>query len=590
MEDLKTFKRMLHQINEILSHKEKCEMVRIFIIIIIGSLFELLGVSAILPLIEAIMNPEMLKEKAYISFASHVFGITSNNQLIILVAVAIVAIYILKNVYLSWSAYVQSVYNCEIQKNLSLKMYETYMKRPYEFFVSTDSGKILRGISADADSVYIVVQHIFKFLTQIITIISIVIYLFAIDWNMALMVIALGFLCFILVVLGIKRKINNAGEVARISNAEVNDWAIQSITGMKDIFVFNVKGYVTNRYDDLYKKQVKANSIYGFMSCLPTYVIEMICASGIILIVAIRAVSGGNLSSFVPNLSVFAMGAFKMLPAIAAASGYVSVFIYKRPALEGAYENIMAAREYEESVKKLDKDSNNKVDFKDSILIDNITWKYADRENKVLDKLSMNIKKGESVGIIGESGSGKSTFADVLLHLYRPQNGRIYMDGIDINTIPNAWNANLGYVSQTVFLLNDTIRNNVAFCQECIDEDKVWESLERASLKEFVMSLPERLDTVVGERGIKFSGGQRQRIAIARALYFNPSILVLDEATSALDNETEEAVMEAIDKLQGTLTMFIIAHRLTTIKNCDRVIAIKFGKAVELDVKEFQEK
>ena len=216
------------------------------------------------------------------------------------------------------------------------------------------------------------------------------------------------------------------------------------------------------------------------------------------------------------------------------------------------------------------------------IKINQISWKYPNSEKFVLKDLSMEIFRGESIALIGTSGAGKTTLADIILGLYRPQGGNITVDNVDISTIPQQWSKMIGYVPQQVFLTDDTIRNNIAFglYENEIDEKAIWRALEKAQLKEFVQSLPEGLNTKVGERGIKFSGGQRQRVAIARALYYEPDIIVLDEATSALDNETETAVMESIDLLKGEKTLLIIAHRLSTISNCDRIYEIVDGKAV----------
>ena len=215
------------------------------------------------------------------------------------------------------------------------------------------------------------------------------------------------------------------------------------------------------------------------------------------------------------------------------------------------------------------------------LTVDNVHWQYPSAEKEVLSGITLHIRKGTSVALIGHSGAGKTTLADIILGLYRPQQGCIRFKGTDIRTISGQWSGSVGYIPQSVYLTDDTIRNNVAFGVDEPDDELVWQALEQAQLKEFVAGLPGRLDTIVGDRGVRFSGGQRQRVAIARALYYNPEILILDEATSALDNETETAVMEAIDSLQGNKTLIIVAHRLTTIRNCDVVYEIADGQAVE---------
>lgn len=264
--------------------------------------------------------------------------------------------------------------------------------------------------------------------------------------------------------------------------------------------------------------------------------------------------------------------------------------VFYRPTLEEAFVNITAAREYENELTEyqklhggVDEAHMGEVSFKKQVVVKNVRFKYKKAKEPVLQNISLTITKGESIALIGASGAGKTTMADVMLGLLHPESGTVEMDGIDIFSMPKHWAKIIGYVPQMVFLTDDTIRNNVSFglTRDEIDDDRIWHALEQAQLADFVRKLPKQLDTIVGERGIKFSGGQRQRIAIARALYNEPEILVLDEATSALDNETETAVMEAIDALQGQKTLIIVAHRLTTIRNCDKIYEICDGHAIE---------
>lgn len=583
MEDLKTIKRMIFQMSSILNKKQGRQMIKMFIIILIGSVFELLGVSAMLPFIQAILTPEELMEKPYIRFFMKAFNITDSQSVLIMVGIGIIVIFLIKNAFLLFSSYLQVEYSNNTQRELSILMLRSFMNRPYSFFVESGTGVIMRGVAQDIDGVYQVIIHSFKIATEGFCIILIAILLFVTDPFLAVGTLLVGLLCMITIVFGIKKKLSKLALLFRDAAAELGKWISQINSGIKDIMVFNRRELFVKKYDKAYEKSNEANTKSTFAGAIPERIIEAFCISGIIATVLIRLCMDDDMTSFVPKMAVFAVGAFRLLPSISRITGYLTVLIYKRPTVEAAYYNVKAAREYMAELDSMiipEMDSSD-MRFENQIEIRDIKWKYPEGQKNVLDGLNLSVHKGEAIGIVGESGAGKSTLADLLLNLYKPQNGGIYMDGNDINSIPSVWSKVLAYVPQSVFLMDDTIRANVVFGAADDSDDAIWEALRRASLEAFVKSLPNGLDTIVGERGVKFSGGQRQRIAIARALYINPEILILDEATSALDNETEDAVMEAIDSLAGAMTLIIIAHRVTTLKNCDRIYEIVNGKAIE---------
>lgn len=583
MKDINTLLSMIRKMYKILDKKQRKNFVITLLVILIGAGFELLGVTAIMPFIQAIISPQVFMENEYVSIILKVLGVDTARAALNTVGIMIIGVYFIKNIYLLLSSYIQVKYKNNLNQSLSVLMLRSYMERPYEFFVNTNSGDILRGMTTDVDGVCNVIELLFKFAAEGFVVFLIVGFIFAADVIMASGVMLVGLITMLIVILGVKRNMSRMGRINARANANNYKHAIQSVGGIKDIIVYDKKDYFTGEYEKSYNDKRVSTIHYQFVGAFPERIIEAFCISGIIITALYKLNGGVDTSTFVPVMGVFAVAAFRLLPSVSRITGYVANLIYYRPTLENAYENIIDSKQYMSGVNTINSGLlETPTSFKEVLSIDNIEWKYQNATKSVLKNLSMYIKEGESVGIIGESGSGKSTLSDILLRLYKPLSGRITMDGRDIFDIREEWSKMVGYVPQSVFLLDDTIKKNVAFGEKEINDDKVRDALTQAQLWDYVSNLPEGLDTIIGERGIKFSGGQRQRIAIARALYFNPQVLILDEATSALDNDTESAVMEAVEKLHGKMTMIIIAHRLTTISKCDRIYEISNGKAIEV--------
>lgn len=585
MKDAKTMMRMYSQMKYILNSQQKRKAIGVFLAVLIGAFLETIGVSSLLPFVQILTCPAELMKKEYIIFAMQLFSITDIKIITLMIGIAVILVYLLKNIGLAISSFLLVKFKAELTKELRYQMMLCYMNRPYLYFVNNDTGSIIRGVSGDVDSVISIIDYVFHILTEGSVIILVGIYVVYIDPFMALGVIIVGLICFAGIVFALKKRMSKLGIISRVAEGQAYSITTQIVHGIKDIMVRQKREMFLKKFDDANEKNRKAQIGSQFASILPERFIEAICISGIIGVALLRIVLGDNNEVFMSTLAIFAVAAFRILPAISRITGYVNLLIYGRPRLEGAYDNIKSAREYMKTLNNYSENDSellNNLQFERSLKVNNISWKYDEAKGDVLRNLSIEIRKGETIGIIGESGSGKSTLSDILLGLYKPQLGSVTVDEYSIFDIPYAWSKMMGYVPQTVYLLDDTIRNNVAFGEDDINDDDVWKALEKASLKKYVENLPDGIDTLVGEGGIKFSGGQRQRIAIARALFAKPSILILDEATSALDNETENAVMEAIESLQGTITMIIIAHRLSTIRNCDRIFEISEGKAIEV--------
>lgn len=588
MKDIRTLFSMLGQLKYIMSAQQRRKTMYLFGVILLGSLFEMLGVSIILPFIQSILTPEEVVKKWYVAPIINFFNIRDPYSIIICCGIAIIVLYLIKNVYLLIAAYAQSKFKCGFQKDMSVHLLKAYMNRPYTYFLKTNSAEIMRGINTDVVGSFEIIHVGFKLLAEFLSVLLISLFIIYMDPFMAIGIIVLAGISFLAITFGFKQKLSEIGKQQRKANAKRMKYAYEAVTGFKEIKVMQRADFFVDEYNHAYEEQRTIDIRFETINAAPERIIETVCIAGLIIVICIRLGLGVDAETFIPKLSVFAMAAFRILPSISRMAGYLNSLVFYRPALEGVYQELREVEKYQDYLLKYRSDNSIvsgkeslKESFDSQLEVKNISWHYENSKLNVLEQLSLTISKGESVAFIGVSGAGKTTLADSILGLLQPQKGEILVDGIDIFTIPKEWSEIIGYVPQSVFLTDDTLKANISFGipEKDIQIDKIWKALEQAQLKEFVENLPDGLETIVGERGIKFSGGQRQRVAIARALYYNPDILVLDEATSALDNDTEFAVMGAIDALQGEKTLIIVAHRLSTIKKCDKIYQVKEGKA-----------
>jgi ABC-type bacteriocin/lantibiotic exporter with double-glycine peptidase domain len=366
-------------------------------------------------------------------------------------------------------------------------------------------------------------------------------------------------------------------------------WIHQSVTGIKEIKIGAKEPYFINEYAKCGRGYVGAVQRYNLFNSTPRLLIETVAISALIIYIMIQALNGRLVNDFVSAFATFAYAFMRMIPSANRINNYLTSIAYFEPFFMGVSDSLQEEIRdnnisYDEGAYEkeyLKKQAVTKLEIKNHIVLSDITYKYPNTEVLIFDHAEMTIPIGKAVGIVGTSGSGKTTIVDILLGLLQLETGRITADGVDVSAHYDSWLKNIGYIPQTIFMIDDSIRKNVAFgiAEEQIDDDKVWRALAEAQLDEFVSGLPEGLDSGIGERGIRISGGQRQRIGIARALYDDPEVLVLDEATSALDNDTEAAIMEQINRLHGRKTLIIIAHRLQTIEKCDIIYRIENGKA-----------
>lgn len=584
---LVVLKELLRKINIILTKEQKLQSISAFIAIIASSILELFGVTIIVPFITAVMNPELIMQSKYFLLIVNILHIQipSSSVVLIIIGILLILVYIAKNIGLLCSRYIQTSYQYTIQKDISITMMKSYLNHPYEYFVNTNIAEITHGLSNDVPGFINVINVLLSCLAELLTAMLILCFILTMDFLTSIGLIIIAFLCIAIIVFGCKNITARVGAQQRETLLEQNKCTYQTFSGIKEIFVMRRKNFFLSAYESASNKQVDVQKKYQLILSLPERIIEVLVVCGIVVIVCIRILQGYAAEEYISQLAAVAIACFRLLPTLNKLTNGASQLIYSMPCLNSVYDNIIEARAYatKNDAIAASRLSDTPLAFNKDIEIRDITWQYANTDRNVLEHLSLKIRKGESIALIGESGAGKSTLADVIMGLLDPQEGNILVDGRPIKQNLLHWAELIGYVPQSVYLTDDTIRNNVAFGIPAaeINDSKIWAALKQARLDEYIQGLPYGLDTIVGERGIKFSGGQRQRIAIARTMYYDPEILVLDEATSALDDDTEKAVMESIDSLQGKKTLIIIAHRLSTIEKCDRIYEVTDRRIVE---------
>ncbi len=576
---------MINKLGFIFNGREKRRLALLLFIIIIGSFLELMGVTIFMPFIEIIMDENAIQNSQLLSRLYALFAFASREAFLASIAGCIIFIYIFKNVFIALEKNAIYKFSYNIQRRISTKLLSAYMSEPYTFHLNKNVAVLQRSMQEDTDLFAKGIIHAMEAMAEVVVCVAIGCYLFMVSRSITVIIVGLLVIC-LAVFMYISKKYSSAiGRQSQTYKGNIYKWMNQAIGGIKEIKVLNREDYFIERYDAYFAKYVRGLRINRLIGVLPKYVIETVCMTGLILAVIFKLFWGQNdMETFIPQLAVFAVAAFRLLPSVGKINEHMSATLYSAPSLDLIYHDL-------KEVEELPPRRQNEVEnwsFQSMLKVKNVSYHYPDAEENVIEKAGFQIEKGNSVAFVGASGAGKTTMVDIILGLLEPQMGKITADGMDIERNISLWQKEIGYIPQSIYLSDDTIRNNIAFGipEDRIDEEAVLSALHKAQLFEFVDSLPNGLDTVVGDRGVRLSGGQRQRIGIARALYHDPEILILDEATSALDNETETSVMEAIDSLKGLKTMIIIAHRLTTIRNVDVIYEVADGRVVRREKKE----
>lgn len=573
-------KKFYSNLKKLLGKKVKRRLAVLFILPIIGSLFETFGISAVVSFITMILDENAMNSNSIISKIYETFGFENYHMFIIVIAVALILFYVFKTVYLSVAYQFQNKVVRNTEKEISARIFHIILRKPYEYFTNTNTAELIRIINNDIMRCMDFMMLVVQMFTEVLVIVLLLTMLLIQDAVMTLFIGSFLAIGVVIIRLITKNRVANAGKENQVFTKDKTKWLNQAVYGIKDIKISQNADFFENKFNKTNAKMLKYDLQYSFWMKVPQYLIEMIIMVCVLLYIIIEIVRGVQLSELIPVMSAFALSAVRLLPACNRISSYLTQLTYRKPSVKIVLE--ILSSKVEEVVAK----EQTPINLNEGIEVRDLTFAYSDAEESLFEHVNMDVKVGMAVGIMGPSGAGKTTIIDIILGLLKAQEGGVYADGTNIMDGYGSYLSKISYIPQSIFLTDDTIRNNVAFGveEELIDDEKVKKALEEAQLLEYVESLPEGLDTMVGEQGVRISGGQKQRIGIARALYKNPEVLVLDEATSALDNETEAAIMESIRHLKGKKTMIIIAHRLTTIQDCDVIYQVKDGKIEQTEL------
>ncbi len=573
--------RIIKKLGVLLDERQKGAMAGLAVLMVIGAFLQTAGVGLLVQVVNVAVDPHAREKNAVVAWLYDFLGSNSYKSFSIAVMLLLILVFILKNVFLYVQQKLTYSFVYTNQFRTSERMMRNYLRRGYEFYLNADTAVVQRNITSDVNNMYALILSLLQLMSDTVVSLFVVTYCFVTNGAMTMLLAVVLIMLMLVVKKVLKPVMYKAGQDNQDYYSSLFKWISQTVQGIKEIKVGGREQYFVDEYKKCGKGYVDAVQKYSLYNNIPKLLMESACVTamvGYMLFLAVSEIPTGDMLSV---LSTLAAAAFVLLPCVNRINYQMNSMSYFEPFFMGVSDNLQDEITGEKVDLSFASDEAEKLPVKRYIELKNITYSYPGSDKLIFDHAEMTIPVGKSVGIVGTSGAGKSTAVDILLGLLEVREGSICADGVDVRQNYRRWLKNIGYIPQMIFMLDDTIRNNVAFGvpKEKIDENRIWEVLREAQLDEFIKTLPEGLDTGIGERGIRLSGGQRQRIGIARALYHDPEVLVLDEATSALDNDTEKAIMDSINRLHGKKTLIIIAHRLQTIEKCDIIYKVENGKA-----------
>jgi ABC-type multidrug transport system fused ATPase/permease subunit len=570
-----TLKRIYH----LLSLSKKKRSFLLLILLLIAMVLEMLGMGLILPVLSIMINPDALKNSSIIKNDYINLSDCTQVQLITIAMILIIVVYIIKSIFFLILNNIQSKFIFGISKDLSNRLFKGYLYLPYSFHLKFNSAHLLRNLQSEVIQFTYTTQAVMNLVTELLLSCAVSAFLFFVEPQGTVIVFLILTISALFIFRFTKNKLARLGIDRLHHEGECSRHLMQGLNGIKEVKVLGKQDSFFNRFasHNEFRAAIAADQ-YAIQN-FPRIFLEFFSILGLAILVFSILFFSQSLERLIPILGVFAAASFRLLPSVNRIVGAAQLLKFTQSAVDTLDDEIRLI----DTNFSASSNGGQKVNLADSIQINNLTFTYPDTASPALDNVNFTIPKGTSIGIIGESGSGKSTLINIILGLFEPSSGSVKIDRTNIQDNMRGWQDQVGYVPQFIYLTDDSIKNNVAFGEAEIDIDleALVDALRVVNLMPFINEHEKGIECEIGERGENLSGGQRQRLGIARAIYPNPSVIILDEATSSLDIETEKIVMSSIDSLKGTKTIVIVAHRLSTVENCDWIIRLDKGKIVE---------
>ena len=546
-----------------LAATERRKLFFVWFLALVGMILELLSLGLIIPLMG------LLTQDDYVDRYPDLFrmmGEPSQQKILVVGVLFILFVYLVKATFAYYSNWVQRAFLNKAKARLSSELFQRYLRQPYSFHLDHNSSTLITNAENGRTIISGGLEPLLILLTDGLIATGMFILLLIVEPLGTLCVLVLFAVASVLFQFSTRKRIHAWGIAKKVESRLVLKHLQQGLGGVKEVKIMGREQQFLEEHKRSVNASMEVDRRFMMLQIIPRLWLELLAIVGLVVLVMAMISSGDSVSEVLPVLGLFAATSFRIIPTINRILASVQTLGYSKPIIRSVYEDLQLSLP---EVPRM----GTEIRFLQAVCFENVNFKYSNAAGNANENLSFCISKGEAIGIIGHSGAGKSTLVDILLGLLQPTSGSVLVDGIDIQNNLRSWQDHIGYVPQTIYLVDDTVSRNIAFGlpDDMIDHDAVARSIKAAQLDDFVSSLPDALNTIVGERGVRLSGGQRQRIGIARALYNDPEILVLDEATSSLDTETEQGVMDAVKQLLGTKTIVIIAHRTTTVSYCTKV-------------------